>query len=153
MPDEKSMEHAGERLDESAASMAAPKGEARAAQPVAEGLVAKRPIWMWIAGAVVAQVLEAAPDVVQAGARLTQARANLRDAQLNLSYCDVIADIDGVVTRRSVNPGDELVAGLYHRQLRLALDLLPECAGWRTGLFHVPGVGRGSRIPEGGAGQ
>jgi membrane fusion protein (multidrug efflux system) len=60
---------------------------------------------------IVAHLLKAAPDVVQAGAKLTEARANLSQAELNLSYCDVIADIDGVVEQRNVNPGDELLAG------------------------------------------
>ena len=56
---------------------------------------------------IIAHLIKAAPDVVQAGAKLTAARADLSQALLNLSYCDVIADIDGVVTRRNVNPGDE----------------------------------------------
>jgi membrane fusion protein (multidrug efflux system) len=72
---------------------------------------------------IIAQVLKAAPDVVQAGAKLTEARANLGQAQLNLSYCDVIADIDGVITRRNVNPGDELLAGQQLMALRSLTDI------------------------------
>ena len=30
---------------------------------------------------------------------------------MNLRYCDVVAEIDGVVTRRNVNPGNNVVAG------------------------------------------
>lgn len=67
---------------------------------------------------IIAKLLKAAPDVMQADARLTEAQANLRQAKLNLSYCEVVADIDGVVTRRSVNPGDELVAGQQVMALR-----------------------------------
>jgi membrane fusion protein (multidrug efflux system) len=52
-----------------------------------------------------------APAVKQAEAKLVQARANLDQAKLNVRYCDVFAEIDGVVTRRSVNPGNNVVAG------------------------------------------
>ena len=72
---------------------------------------------------IVAHLLKAAPDVVQAGAKLTEARANLRQAVLNLSYCDVIADIDGVVTRRNVNPGDEVLAGQQLMALRSLTEI------------------------------
>jgi membrane fusion protein (multidrug efflux system) len=52
-----------------------------------------------------------APGVKQAEAKLVSARANLDQANLNLRYCDVVAEIDGVVTRRSVNPGNNVIAG------------------------------------------
>jgi membrane fusion protein (multidrug efflux system) len=58
-----------------------------------------------------AQLLENAPAVKQSEAKLALARSQLLAAQLNLRYCSVIADIDGVVTRRSVNPGNNVVAG------------------------------------------
>ena len=57
------------------------------------------------------RVLRDAPDVKQAEAKLSQAQANLHQSELNLAYCDVVADIDGVVTRRNVNPGNHVVAG------------------------------------------
>ena len=72
---------------------------------------------------IMTQLLKSAPDVVQAGARLIAARANLRQARLNLSYCDVVADIDGVVTRREVNPGDEVLAGQQLMALRSLTDI------------------------------
>jgi membrane fusion protein (multidrug efflux system) len=72
---------------------------------------------------IVAHLIKAAPDVVQAGAKLTEARADLSQAQLNLSYCDVVADIDGVVTRRDVNPGDELIAGQQIMALRSLTEI------------------------------
>ena len=72
---------------------------------------------------IIAQLLKAAPDVVQAGARLIAAKANLSQALLNLSYCDVTADIDGVITRRNVNPGDELIAGQQLMALRSLTDI------------------------------
>ena len=58
-----------------------------------------------------AEILKNAPAVKQAEAKVLQARRDLEQAQLNLKYCDVIAEIDGVVTRRSVNPGNNVMAG------------------------------------------
>ena len=43
--------------------------------------------------------------------KLLQAQQNLAEAELNLRYCKVVAEIDGVVTRRNVNPGNNVVAG------------------------------------------
>jgi len=58
-----------------------------------------------------AQLLNDAPAVKQAESKLAQAQRNLDQAELNLRYCDVAADIDGVVTRRNVNPGDNVITG------------------------------------------
>ncbi|MCE9546146.1 MAG: HlyD family secretion protein, partial [Planctomycetia bacterium] len=58
-----------------------------------------------------AQLLKEAPAVKQAEAKLEQARRNLDQAKLNLRYCDVLAEIDGVITRRNVNPGNNVIAG------------------------------------------
>ena len=57
------------------------------------------------------QILKEAPAVKQAEAKLAEAEANLEQAKLDLRYCDVRAEIDGVVTRRSVNPGNHVLAG------------------------------------------
>jgi membrane fusion protein, multidrug efflux system len=70
-----------------------------------------------------AQVLEAAPAVKQAEAKLAVAQANLDQAKLNLRYCDVLAEIDGVVTRRTVNPGDQVLAGESLMALRSLTDI------------------------------
>jgi membrane fusion protein (multidrug efflux system) len=53
----------------------------------------------------------AAPAVKQAEAKLESAKRDLVLAELNLRYCDVVADIDGVVTRRNVNPGNDVQVG------------------------------------------
>jgi len=58
-----------------------------------------------------AQLLKDAPAIKQAESRLAQAQRNLDQAALNLRYCDVVAEIDGVVTRREVNPGNNVIAG------------------------------------------
>ena len=52
-----------------------------------------------------------APSVKQAEAKLLQARRDLDNAELNLRYCDIVSDIDGVVTSRNVNPGNYVAAG------------------------------------------
>jgi membrane fusion protein (multidrug efflux system) len=51
------------------------------------------------------------PAVMQAEAQLMQARHDLEQAELNLRYCDVVSDIDGVVTSRNVNPGNYVQTG------------------------------------------
>ena len=51
------------------------------------------------------------PVVLQAKAALEQARHDLEQAELNLRYCDIVSEIDGVVTGRNVNPGNTVQAG------------------------------------------
>jgi membrane fusion protein, multidrug efflux system len=69
------------------------------------------------------EISKNAPDTKQAEAKLKEAQANLDQAELNLSYCDVVADIDGVVTRRNVNPGDQVIAGQGLMALRSLTDI------------------------------
>ena len=57
------------------------------------------------------QLVDEAPQVKQAEAKLQQAESDLEVAQLNLGYCEVLAEIDGVITRRNVNPGNNVQAG------------------------------------------
>src|SRR5262249_1621090 len=52
-----------------------------------------------------------APAVKQAEAKLESAKRDLALAELDLRYCDIVADIDGVVTRRNVNPGNDVQIG------------------------------------------
>ena len=52
-----------------------------------------------------------APDIKQAEAKLEVAKRDLAQAELDLRYCDVVAEIDGVITRRNVNPGDNVQVG------------------------------------------
>jgi membrane fusion protein (multidrug efflux system) len=60
---------------------------------------------------IIAKLIPKAPAIQQAQARLQQARDDLRQAKLNLLYCDIVSDIDGVVTRRNVNPGNYVQVG------------------------------------------
>jgi membrane fusion protein, multidrug efflux system len=57
------------------------------------------------------QITADAPAVKQAEAKLEVANQELAQAELDLRYCNIIADIDGVVTRRNVNPGDYVQIG------------------------------------------
>lgn len=57
------------------------------------------------------QLAADAPAVKQAEARVESAKRDLAQAELNLRYCDIVADIDGVITRRAVNPGDYVQVG------------------------------------------
>jgi membrane fusion protein, multidrug efflux system len=52
-----------------------------------------------------------APPVKQAEAKLEATQRDLALAELDLRYCDVVAEIDGVVTRRNVNPGNDIQVG------------------------------------------
>jgi membrane fusion protein, multidrug efflux system len=58
-----------------------------------------------------AGLVPGAPAVKQAEAKLESAERDLDQAELNLRYCEIIAEIDGVVTRRNVNPGNNVLAG------------------------------------------
>ena len=68
-----------------------------------------------------------APEVKQAQALLEQAKADLDQAELNLKYCEVRAEIDGVVTRRNVNPGNNLQAGQQVLAVRSLTQIWIDC--------------------------
>ena len=58
-----------------------------------------------------AQLSRKRPTIQLAQANRDQAKSDLDQAVLNLRYCDVFAEIDGVITRRNVNPGNNVQAG------------------------------------------
>jgi membrane fusion protein, multidrug efflux system len=64
-----------------------------------------------------------APDVKQAEAKLEVAKRDLDQAELDLRYCDVVAEIDGVITRRNVNPGDNIQVGQALMAIRSLRDI------------------------------
>jgi membrane fusion protein (multidrug efflux system) len=70
-----------------------------------------------------AQILKDAPSVKQAASKLSQAERNLDQAKLDFRYCDVRAEIDGVVTRREVNPGNNVVVGQSLMAIRSLTDI------------------------------
>lgn len=60
---------------------------------------------------IVGKLIPKAPAMKQAQAKLLQAQKDLDQAKLNLRYCDIVSEIDGVVTRRNVNPGNHVAVG------------------------------------------
>jgi membrane fusion protein (multidrug efflux system) len=58
-----------------------------------------------------AKILPNAPAIKEAEAKVLQAKSDLEQAALNLRYCDIVSEIDGVVTRRNVNPGNNVSVG------------------------------------------
>jgi len=70
-----------------------------------------------------ADILKDAPAIKQAETKLAQAQRNLDQAELNLRYCNVFAEIDGVITRRNVNPGNNVIAGQSLMALRSLTDI------------------------------
>jgi membrane fusion protein, multidrug efflux system len=58
-----------------------------------------------------AEVIKNAPNLKQAQTNLMEAQRDLDQANLNLRYCTVVAEIDGVISRRNVNPGNNLQVG------------------------------------------
>jgi membrane fusion protein (multidrug efflux system) len=74
-------------------------------------------------GAYFSQILTNVPSVKEAQAKLEQAQGNLEQAVLNLHYCDVTAAIDGVITRRNLNPGNYVQAGQQLMAIRSLTDI------------------------------
>jgi membrane fusion protein (multidrug efflux system) len=69
-----------------------------------------------------AEIIKTAPGLKQAEAKLMQAQRDLDDAKLNLRYCAIVAEIDGVVTRRNVNPGNNVQVGQSLMAIRSLRD-------------------------------
>jgi membrane fusion protein (multidrug efflux system) len=72
---------------------------------------------------ILAHLVRTAPATVQAEAAVRQAEEDLRQAQLSLSYTDITAEISGVVSRRSVNPGNNVLVGQSLMAIRSDSDL------------------------------
>jgi membrane fusion protein (multidrug efflux system) len=70
-----------------------------------------------------ARITADAPAVKQAEAKLEVAERELAQAELDLRYCDIVAEIDGVVTRRNVNPGDYVQIGQNLMAIRSLRDI------------------------------
>src|SRR5215475_12879106 len=69
-----------------------------------------------------AEIIRTAPGLKQAKAKLMQTERDLDDAKLNLRYCKVLAEIDGVITRRNVNPGNNVQVGQNLMAIRSLRD-------------------------------
>jgi membrane fusion protein (multidrug efflux system) len=70
-----------------------------------------------------AQIIKTAPGLKEAQAKLMQAQRDLDEAKLNLRYCTVVSEIDGVVTRRNVNPGNNVQVGQSLMAVRSLRDI------------------------------
>jgi membrane fusion protein (multidrug efflux system) len=70
-----------------------------------------------------ARLAAEAPAVKQAEAKLESAKRDLTQAELNLRYCDIVAEIDGVITRRNVNPGNSAQIGENLMAIRSLRDI------------------------------
>jgi len=69
------------------------------------------------------QLIKDSPTIKLAEAKRDEAKADLDQAELNLRYCDVVAEIDGVITRRNVNPGNNVQAGEALMALRSLTEI------------------------------
>ncbi len=69
------------------------------------------------------QLVKDSPTVKQSEAKLIQTQRNLEQAQLNLRYCDIVSEIDGIVTRRNVNPGNNVSIGQSLLAVRSLTDI------------------------------
>jgi membrane fusion protein, multidrug efflux system len=88
---------------------------------------------------ILAEILKDAPAIAQAGAKVSEAQRNLDQAKLNLRYTDVFAEIDGVITRREVNPGNNVVAGQSLMAIRSLTDIWVDAnLGGRGGTDGLP---------------
>jgi membrane fusion protein (multidrug efflux system) len=70
-----------------------------------------------------AEIIKNAPALKQAEAGLTRAQRDLEQAKLDLRYCTIVAEIDGVITRRNVNPGNNVQVGQSLMALRSLRDI------------------------------
>jgi membrane fusion protein, multidrug efflux system len=84
-----------------------------------------------------AQLIKESPDIALATAKRDQARSDLDQAELNLRYCDVVAEIDGVITRRNVNPGNNLQAGEGLMAIRSLTEIWVDCNFKETQLRNL----------------
>jgi membrane fusion protein (multidrug efflux system) len=70
-----------------------------------------------------AEIVKKAPSLKLAETNVVQAQSDLDQAKLNLSYCTVFAEIDGVITRRNVNPGNNVQVGESLMAIRSLRDI------------------------------
>jgi membrane fusion protein (multidrug efflux system) len=84
-----------------------------------------------------AQLIPEAPAIKQAEAEKLQAQQELAQAKLNLAYCDVVSDIDGVVTRRNVNPGNNVQVGQNLMAIRSLTEIWVDANFKETQLAYL----------------
>lgn len=82
------------------------------------------------------QVLVSSAQAVSAAARVEEARANLAAAVLNLGYTTIVAPADGVVTKKSVEPGQIVQPG------QALMAIIPLKGVWVTANFKETQLAR-----------
>jgi membrane fusion protein (multidrug efflux system) len=70
-----------------------------------------------------AEIIKNAPALQQAKSNMLRVQRDLDQAKLDLRYCTIIAEIDGVVTRRNVNPGNNVQVGQSLMAIRSLRDI------------------------------
>jgi membrane fusion protein (multidrug efflux system) len=75
------------------------------------------------------QVLVSSAQAVSAAARIQEARSNLAAAELNLGYTIIVAPSDGVVTKKTVEPGQIVQPG------QALMAIIPLKGVWVTANF------------------
>jgi membrane fusion protein (multidrug efflux system) len=70
-----------------------------------------------------AEIIKNAPSLKQAQTALLRTQRDLDQANLDLRYCKIVAEIDGVVTRRNVNPGNNVQVGQSLMAIRSLRDI------------------------------
>jgi membrane fusion protein, multidrug efflux system len=70
-----------------------------------------------------AEIIKTAPAIKQAQTKLEEAERDLDLANLDLRYCTIVAEIDGVITRRNVNPGNHVQVGESLMAIRSLRDI------------------------------
>ena len=70
-----------------------------------------------------ADIIKNAPALQQAKANLLRTQRDLDQAKLDLRYTKIIAEIDGVITRRNVNPGNNVQVGQSLMAIRSLRDI------------------------------
>jgi membrane fusion protein (multidrug efflux system) len=72
-------------------------------------------------------IMKSAPGLKQAQTKVLETQRDLDDANLNLRYCDIVSEIDGVVTRRNVNPGNNVQVGQSLMAVRSLTEIWVDC--------------------------
>lgn len=83
------------------------------------------------------EIIKTAPGLKQAQAKLVEAQRDLDQAQLDLRYCTIKSEIDGVVTRRNVNPGNHVQVGQSLMAVRSLRDIWIDANFKETQLQHL----------------
>jgi membrane fusion protein (multidrug efflux system) len=84
-----------------------------------------------------AGIIKNAPALKQADAAVMQAQRDLDQAKLDLRYTTIVAEIDGAVTRRNVNPGNHVQVGQSLMAVRSLKDIWIDANFKETQLKHL----------------